>query len=63
MSEKVHVVFRSAETGRYIFHAMWEKEFVDRIEWTAKYLGQSVEDFIHDAIEAYAKQVLNIYEP
>jgi len=54
----VHVAFRSAETGRYLFHVKWPEDEWAKIEAAAAVMGISVEEFVHQAIDAYAKKVL-----
>lgn len=51
--EKVHVAFRSAETGRYLFWVTWTKAEWAKIELAAQYENQTVEEFIIAAIKWY----------
>lgn len=54
--EMVHVAFRSKETGRYLFHVKWTKEEWAKIERAAEYSGQTVEDFIIEALKYAANK-------
>lgn len=52
----VHVAFRSTETGRFLFHAWWPESCVRKMETAAAVLGVSVDQLLHDAIEAYTRR-------
>ena len=49
--ETVHFAFRSKETGRFLFHAKYPKEEVDRWEKVASLMNLSLEQFILEAID------------
>lgn len=53
----VHVAFRSAETGRYLFWVKWPKEEWAEIEEAARITGCTVEEFIMDAIKRYLDKI------
>lgn len=58
MSEElVHVIFRSKETGRYLFHGKWPLELVEFMEKAASELGITVNDFIHQAIDRLVQEL------
>jgi hypothetical protein len=49
----VHLAFRSAETGRYLFHCKVPKAEYELWERFANRRGQTVEEFIVGALRAY----------
>lgn len=51
----VSVAFRSKETGRYLFWVKWTESRWNEIEEAAKDSNQTVEEFILEALERYAR--------
>ena len=51
--DTVHIAFRSAETGRYLFHVKWPLAKWRRIEAAAALSGMTVEEFIEAALRDY----------
>jgi hypothetical protein len=51
--EPVPVMFRSAETGRYLFGGKWPARSIAMLRFTARHFGLTEEEFIHRALERY----------